>query len=125
MSSLSQRLVSRLEQRQTLTPSLVQMVRMLQLNRLELKDMLIEEISLNPALANVEDEGEELTPEEVQAQLETEREAEPADQSILDVASGPADAKSPADPFEEIDFGTYFNDYLDPGYKTPASENTD
>jgi len=31
--------------------------------------------------------------------------------------------KSPADPFDEIDFGTYFDEYLDPGYKSPASEN--
>ena len=27
------------------------------------------------------------------------------------------------DPFDEIDFGSYFDDYLDPGYKSPASEN--
>ena len=27
-----------------------------------------------------------------------------------------------ADPFDEIDFGSYFDDYLDPGYKSPASE---
>ena len=27
------------------------------------------------------------------------------------------------DPFDEIDFDTYFDEYLDPGYKSPASEN--
>jgi RNA polymerase sigma-54 factor len=26
------------------------------------------------------------------------------------------------DPFEEIDFGSFFQDYLDPGYRSPASE---
>ena len=30
-----------------------------------------------------------------------------------------------ADPFDEIDFGSYFDDYLDPGYKSPASENVE
>ena len=35
-----------------------------------------------------------------------------------------ADAKA-ADPFDEIDFGSYFDDYLDPGYKSPASENVE
>ena len=29
------------------------------------------------------------------------------------------------DPFEEIDFGSFFDDYLDPGYKSPASEAVD
>jgi hypothetical protein len=29
------------------------------------------------------------------------------------------------DPFDEIDFGTYFDEYLDPGYKSPASENVE
>ena len=28
-----------------------------------------------------------------------------------------------ADPFDEIDFGSFFDDYLDPGYKSPASED--
>src|SRR5581483_6961898 len=28
-----------------------------------------------------------------------------------------------ADPFDEIDFGSFFDDYLDPGYKSPASES--
>src|SRR5208282_2261299 len=35
-----------------------------------------------------------------------------------------ADVKA-ADPFDEIDFGSYFDDYLDPGYKSPASENVE
>jgi len=40
-----------------------------------------------------------------------------------DIDFGPdaADVKA-TDPFDEIDFGSYFDDYLDPGYKSPASE---
>jgi RNA polymerase sigma-54 factor len=159
MSSLSQRLQVRVAQKQILTPGLVQMVSLLQLNRLELKDMIVAEIAQNPVLEEAADGGEELTPEELQPLLEAERVAEPADQSILEVASAAADAdgpfeaeaaeieaatvaagveaaaaegtaapdapveKAPADPFDEIDFGSYFDDYLDPGYKSPASEN--
>jgi RNA polymerase sigma-54 factor len=172
MSSLSPRLQVRVQQKQILTPGLVQMVSLLQLNRLELKDMITAEISQNPVLEESGDGGEELTPEELQPLLEAERVADPADQSILDVTSGPvevdaadgayttegvdsanlpvieyveseapagpaldamapastpetAEAPTPADPFDEIDFGSYFDDYLDPGYKSPASENVE
>ncbi len=42
-------------------------------------------------------------------------------------ASGPAveepAATSETDPFQEIDFGSFFDDYLDPGFKSPASES--
>ena len=172
MSSLSPRLQVRVQQKQILTPGLVQMVSLLQLNRLELKDMIQAEISQNPVLEESGEGGEELTPEELQPLLEAERVADPADQSILDVTSGPAEvdasdgayttegvdsanvpvveyveaeaqagpaidaaasttapetleAPAPADPFDEIDFGSYFDDYLDPGYKSPASENVE
>ena len=169
MSSLSPRLQVRVQQKQILTPGLVQMVSLLQLNRLELKDMIQAEISQNPVLEESGEGGEELTPEELQPLLEAERMADPADQSILDVTSGPVEvdvsdgayatsegldsaavaaaaqaeipltpaadatpnaletpeAPAQADPFDEIDFGSYFDDYLDPGYKSPASENVD
>jgi len=172
MSSLSPRLQVRVQQKQILTPGLVQMVSLLQLNRLELKDMIQAEISQNPVLEESGEGGEELTPEELQPLLEAERVADPADQSILDVTSGPAEvdvsdgayatsegldaatvaaaglvealpspvaegpattapapetpeAPAQADPFDEIDFGSYFDDYLDPGYKSPASENVE
>jgi len=29
------------------------------------------------------------------------------------------------DPFDEIDFGSFFDDYLDPGYRSPASESVE
>src|SRR5882672_1721490 len=91
MGSLSPRLQVRVQQKQTLTPGLVQMVSLLQLNRLELKDMITAEIAQNPVLEESGEGGEELTPEELQPLLEAERMAEPADQSILEVTSGPAE----------------------------------
>src|SRR6266536_913989 len=35
------------------------------------------------------------------------------------------EAKTETDPFDEIDFGSYFDEYLDPGYKSPAAENVE
>ncbi len=146
------------------------MVSLLQLNRLELKDMISAEIAQNPVLEEATEGGEELTPEELQPLLEAEaeRSGEPADQSILEATAGPVEVETgdaeasepaefgssftdgsfegsepaateasapaevspaletpeaPADPFDEIDLGDYFDNYLDPGFKSPASEN--
>ncbi|MFN3324625.1 MAG: RNA polymerase factor sigma-54 [Bryobacteraceae bacterium] len=150
MTLLSPRLQLKVAQKQILTPGLVQMVTVLQLNRLELKDMIIQEIAQNPVLEESVDGTEELTPEELQAVLETERVRDPADQPILEttaaaaeytedlepdgagqaLATGetalesadPPEVKEATDPFDEIDFGSFFDDYLDPGYKSPSSE---
>jgi RNA polymerase sigma-54 factor len=85
---LSPRLQLRVAQKQILTPGLVQMVTVLQLNRLELKDMITQEIAENPVLEESADGGEELTPEEVHALLESERVSDPADQNILEAVNG-------------------------------------
>jgi RNA polymerase sigma-54 factor len=152
MSSLSQRLHLGVQQKQILTPGLVQMVTVLQLNRLELKDMIMNEIAENPVLEEGADAGEELTPAELQSLLEREARTDPADAAILEntgqseagaesepaaegaspeiapesatdsIAAAPDQVKSETDPFDEIDFGSFFDDYLDPGFKSPASE---
>src|SRR5215212_2974437 len=101
MSLLSPRLQLRVAQKQILTPGLVQMVTVLQLNRLELKEMISQEIALNPVLEETVDGVEEITQEEVQAMLERERSAEPADQSILQQLS-PTNAAGEADPVESF-----------------------
>src|SRR6185312_10671170 len=72
MVLLQPKLHLRLSQRQILTPGLVQMVSVLALNKLELRDMITAEMVENPVL-------EEL---------------------------------------EEIDFGSFFQEYLDPGYRS-------
>src|SRR5437762_1797992 len=85
---LSPRLQLKVAQKQILTPGLVQMVTVLQLNRLELKDMITQEIAENPVLEESADGVEELTPEEVQAYLEAERVADPSDKTILEAVNG-------------------------------------
>ena len=168
MSLLSPRLQLRVSQKQILTPGLVQMVTVLQLNRLELKEMITQEIVKNPVLEEATEEpGEEITPEELLPLLEQEQErnTEPADKELLETlvmneaspldgspadvaingtifadaeeaaaaapveseatAGDPAEAPAANDPFDQIDFGSSFDDYLDPGYKSPASESVD
>src|SRR5579864_9059614 len=90
---LSPRLQLKVSQKQILTPGLVQMVTVLQLNRLELKDMITAEIAENPVLEESADGVEELSPEELQPLLEAEAErtGSPADQSILEATAGPAE----------------------------------
>src|ERR1700735_5127531 len=92
MSSLSPRLQIRVQQKQILTPGLVQMVSLLQLNRLELKEMISAEVAQNPVLEESADGGEELSPEELQPLLEAERTAEAADPALLEVTGGQGDA---------------------------------
>jgi RNA polymerase sigma-54 factor len=169
MSLLSPRLQLKVAQKQILTPGLVQMVTVLQLNRLELKDMITQEIVKNPVLEEAtEESGEEVTPEELMPLLEASQEhSDPADRQILEMAAiseansvegSPGDVAingtlfpdaeeaaaaiaepeiatsstdpaletpAAADPFDEIDFGSFFDDYLDPGYRTPASESVE
>jgi RNA polymerase sigma-54 factor len=73
MSLLSPRLQLKVAQKQILTPGLVQMVTVLQHNRMELKEMINQEIVENPVLEESLEEGEEITPEELQPLLEAER----------------------------------------------------
>jgi hypothetical protein len=71
MSLLSPRLQLKVAQKQILTPGLVQMVTVLQLNRLELKEMITQEIVKNPVLEESSEEpGEEITAEELLPLLE-------------------------------------------------------
>src|ERR1700720_1019587 len=86
MSMLSPRLQLKVSQKQVLTPGLVQMVTVLQLNRLELKEMITQEIENNPVLDDALDATEEISPEEPQPLLEEERGAEPADKALLEAA---------------------------------------
>ncbi len=71
-------------------------------------------------------------PEASPVEFESDAAASAAvDGASLDGPSAPApegeiiDQKTEKDPFDEIDFGTFFDDYLDPGYKSPASETVE
>jgi RNA polymerase sigma-54 factor len=108
---LQPKLNLKVSQRQVLTPGLVQMVSVLALNKLELKEMINTEIIENPVLEEIEDTAVSL---DERAGLEGDRE-----RSAEDVAA--EGERVEKDPFEEIDFGSYFQDYLDPGFRTSSN----
>jgi RNA polymerase sigma-54 factor len=103
----------RVAQKQILTPGLVQMVKVLALNKLELREMINQEIVENPVLEEVPEDMPSL--DDVAQKLETAAPDEASDNNGTGV-------EGRADSFEEIDFGSFFRNYLDPGYRVPASE---
>jgi len=114
MVLLQHKLNVKLSQRQILTPGLVQMVSVLALNKLELKDMINAEMVENPVLEELEDAVPML--DDVGRQ-EEERDRLAAKASTPEEGP-PTIADEKKDPFEEIDFGSFFQDYLDPGYRS-------
>jgi RNA polymerase sigma-54 factor len=110
MVLLQPRLNLKVSQRQILTPGLVQMVSVLALNKLELKDMINAEMVENPVLEELED-SVPLLDDVGRKQEERERE------TVTEEAAPAAEKK---DSFEEIDFGSFFKDYLDPGFRSPG-----
>jgi len=111
MVLLQHKLSVKLSQRQILTPGLVQMVSVLALNKLELKDMINAEMVENPVLEELEDS--------VPLIDEVGRKEEDRDRLTAKTSTDEAPITAEKkDPFEEIDFGSFFQDYLDPGYRT-------
>jgi RNA polymerase sigma-54 factor len=101
MSWLQPKLHLKVAQKQILTPGLVQMVSVLALNRLELREMINQEMVANPMLEELTEEGSasEDYSEETFLKAETEKVPE----------------TEPANPFDEFDVASFFNQYLDSG----------
>jgi len=108
MALLQPKLSLKVSQRQILTPGLMQMVSVLALNKLELKEMIDAEMVENPVLEEID----ETVPMLDEVAGREESLARGAEERLERGAEEPA---APAkDPFNEIDFGSYFQDYLDP-----------
>ena len=105
MALLQPKLSLKVAQRQVLTPGLMQMVSVLALNKLELKEMIDAEMVENPVLEEI-DESVPMLDQVAGREEKLERPVE--------------EAAAPAvkDSFNEVDFGSYFQEYLDPGYRT-------
>ena len=114
MVLLSPKLNLRVSQKQILTPGLVQMVSVLALNKIELKDMINAEMVENPVLEELEGTVP-LLDDIAHKEEERERASQATDSDAI-----PAEKK---DSFDEIDFGSFFQDYLDPGYRTSEGES--
>ncbi len=110
---LRQSLDIRLSQRLALTPSLLQKIELLQLNKLELQDMLNQELMENPILEEV---------------LETEVPKEAGvteDRPAEEPPRTEAAETGERDSFDEIDFRYFFDEYLDTGYKNREVEDSE
>src|ERR1022692_4213450 len=121
MALLQPRLNLKIAQRQILTPGLMQMVSVLALNKLELKEMIDAEMVENPVLEEI-DETVPMLDEVAGREERQERDGrlEQLEHGVVEPAPAPKDS------FNEIDFGSYFQDYLDPGYRTqPEFEESD
>jgi RNA polymerase sigma-54 factor len=114
MVMLQHKLNVKLSQRQILTPGLVQMVSVLALNKIELKDMINAEMVENPVLEELED-SVPLIDEVGRREEERDRAA-----SAATAEEAPLPAAEKKDPFDEIDFGSFFQEYLDPGFRSPG-----
>jgi RNA polymerase sigma-54 factor len=118
MVLLQNKLNLKVTQRQILTPGLVQMVSVLALNKLELREMINTEMVENPVLEELDSTvpllDEVAGREEAREREDTQNKER---QETQEEAPAEADKK---DPFDEIDFGSFFRDYLDPGYRNSA-----
>ncbi len=110
MVLLQPKLSLKVSQKQILTPGLVQMVSVLALNKIELKDMINAEMVENPVLEELESSIPLL--DDIAGKEEDRERVPAADEQIVQ-----AEAEK-KDPFDEIDFGSFFKDYLDPGYRS-------
>jgi RNA polymerase sigma-54 factor len=110
---LRQSLDLRLSQRLALTPSLLQKIELLQLNKIELQEMLNEELMQNPILEEVQESD---IPRETSL-----------DERVADGPPSPelVPTKGEKDSFDEIDFRYFFDEYLDTGYKNREVEDSE
>src|SRR5262249_38720620 len=134
MAFLEHKLNLKVQQKQVLTPGLVQMVSLLTLNKLELTEMIQQELVQNPVL----EEGTEIVEgtEEAQEREKESRERAAADADGDDtvaqyaavserevtvaetVDSAPAEPEAADDPYGDIDFQSFEN-YLNDGASRP------
>ncbi len=127
--SIKPNLTTSLRQQLVLTPQMRQRIELLSMTRMELQEAVSLEITENPVL-ELEEPGagesenlsalEESLGQEEQAVTETSETH--ATEQLLTISEDSEDESNP-DPFDEIDYGSIFENYLDPGYRTQEHED--
>src|SRR5215471_18079025 len=130
MAYLEPKLVVKPTQKQVLTPGLVQMVSLLTLNKLELTEMIQQELVQNPVLEegteiveNTEEAAElrQESPETAADETDDTKYKEVNEREVTveeTVDTVPAEADTPDDPYGDIDFQS-FDNYLNDGASRP------
>jgi RNA polymerase sigma-54 factor len=118
--ALEQKLNLRMSQKLIMTPSLQQAIKLLQMTKLELQEEITQELTENPLL----EELAEGTAEPEKAEGEEAAGEAPAEAAEGPEAETPAEEPREQDSFDEIDYESYFQDYMDLSYapQAPAEE---
>lgn len=91
----------RLSQQLIMTPQLQMAIKLLQLNRLELQDMINQELEENPALEEIQETPEEHTLEQTEVKADTTSSTK---EVTIDEKFG-----------DDVDWSNYFDEYASPG----------
>ncbi len=106
--ALEQKLNLRMSQRLIMTPSLQQAIKLLQMTKLELQEEVTQELTENPLLEELQE-----APPEAE---KTEGEEPAAPVEAAEATDGETAASEERDAFDEIDYESYFQDYMDMSY---------
>src|SRR5215212_5636146 len=107
--ALEQKLHLKLSQKLIMTPSLQQAIKLLQLSKLELQEVLNQELLENPLL---DETGEEQKTEETPAEAEADGQEAKTEEEQKKAET----TEKEKDSFDEIDYDAYFQDYIEYGY---------
>jgi len=104
--AMEMRLNLKMSQKLVMTPMLQQAIKLLPLARLELAQLVRQEITENPVLEEIQEEDDEI-------ETESEDEKSPETDPIADISNEPIGNDSPPDP--EVDWESYFQNNIDQG----------
>jgi RNA polymerase sigma-54 factor len=128
---MKQRLDQRQVQKLILAPALQQAIKLLPLTNLELIEVIDEELSENPLL-ELEEEAVEKKPEEPPKEAEKEEDKSEPTEEPGPGETGIGDVPETPESHEELEFESYFQEYIDDGFRSlsherreiPSLENT-